>query len=81
MAIPFRLKQRYGIENWSCLGLTPTGTNEGTAERLMIVLRVALRQVHTCEPAASILSALDRKVLGNRDATHRMHRKAARLDC
>ena len=44
------------------------------------VLRFALRQWYTCEPAASILIASDRKVLGNRAAAHQMRRTVARLD-
>ena len=43
------------------------------------VLRFALRQWYTCEPAASILSASDRKVLASGATAHQMHRKVARL--
>ena len=42
------------------------------------MLRTALRQWYTCEPAASILSAPDRKVLGNRAATHQMRQTVLR---
>ena len=43
------------------------------------VLRFALRQWYTCEPAASIWSASDRKVLGNRAAAHQIRRTLLRL--
>ena len=44
------------------------------------VLRFALRQWYLCEPAASILSALDRKVFVECAAAHQMRRTVARLD-
>ena len=43
------------------------------------VLRITLRQWYTYEHAASILSALDRKVLGTRAAAHQMRRTVLRL--
>ena len=43
------------------------------------VLRFALRQWYSCEPAASILSASDRKVLASDARAHQLRRTVLRL--